>query len=390
MHAFSAFFDVQFRKTDQKMAEPVGKIELSYVSDSIQASKAEETHSNIVSTPPHKPNQRGDTPGRSNLTKEAHSPTKSNKKLDSSRPGSASKSPQRGSGLTPQKSPNSTPDKKPSRSPKKTPYITPSRSPRPHGSPNSPGQNFSPNRTYSTNYPVKIGVKRLDLNPSETGEGSDPTSLIVWDIADQYRAAGVFAFARRPKKDTSSTETEELVGLVLCERRENKKQLTFPGGKIDPKDNQNPLTTAIREFHEETRSIFGGSDDKLKDQFVRNFPENCFYAPYGKYFLTALELPYKEDIYEAFLSGKKVEDKTERLFWLALPSFNTRDPKIKIDGEEYGWHRFTMSLLKDNHLQALLQRVQAGLDTGSAPVRTPNSNDSSVDAITADLESLKV
>lgn len=32
--------------------------------------------------------------------------------------------------------------------------------------------------------------------------------------------------------------------------------MAFPGGKIDAKDRQDPIATALREFHEETGSLF--------------------------------------------------------------------------------------------------------------------------------------
>jgi 8-oxo-dGTP pyrophosphatase MutT (NUDIX family) len=322
-------------------------------------------------TPPHPHTHKPKSPVKADQAQRNHSPAAKDYYSSPNRPNS--------NPSTPTKTPGS---KQNRGSPNKSPYITPTRSPKP-GNPKSPGSPFSPNRFYSTE-PVRIGVKVAAEPTSTSHEGS--ASEIRWEIGDVYRAAGVFAYSRKPPAGPESEE--QLVGLVLCEFRENKQRLTFPGGKIDAKDGNDPFKTALREFHEETRGVFELLEADVTAQFVERFPSNCFYAAYGKYFITALEVPYKADVFEAFRSRPSIEDKTDKLFWLELPSFNTRRPTISIEGEEYEWHRFTMSLLKDDRLQQLLATISGK----ASPARSasPSKTEKEVDAIVDSIATLKV
>lgn len=188
------------------------------------------------------------------------------------------------------------------------------------------------------------------------------TETIEWDIGSHYKAAGVLAYARRPTRSPARSEgsppaDDELVGLVLCEFREKELQLMFPGGKVDPADLQNPFRTAFREFTEETRNILQLDESSIVDQFVTRFPSNCFYAPYGKYLLAAIEVPYLENPYKVFLENPIFEDITTDILWLNLSTLLEKNPTITHQSQEYKWHRFTSTLLSDNKMKDVIKNI---------------------------------
>lgn len=170
------------------------------------------------------------------------------------------------------------------------------------------------------------------------------------------------------KQNSGSTRESDLFVLMLREARPGSpfknnpeyQGLSFPGGKIDTKDLQDPINTALREFNEETANLFEAHLEAMKDQLSNYFPKNAVYIRSGKYYLFTTQVP-DIDIGDNKFIADKSEEKLQGLCWIKLRDLigavNSKAAKTTLFENKYYLHSFTQSMLETPAVITLLRYV---------------------------------
>merc|ERR550514_1861463 len=139
-----------------------------------------------------------------------------------------------------------------------------------------------------------------------------------------YRAAGVVFFTAVDGKVGDvllSVEQRKLSGRSIGQStgKTNADVLVFPQGRREKKDHGDPVETAMREYHEETRD-FGGLSQYLLRLYDEEAPDAttagsflCYFAP-AKMVLVFCEVPveaYKKSLQPKPVAKAKAEPSKE-------------------------------------------------------------------------------
>eukprot|EP00029_Vermamoeba_vermiformis_P009936 TRINITY_DN5119_c0_g1_i1.p1 TRINITY_DN5119_c0_g1~~TRINITY_DN5119_c0_g1_i1.p1 ORF type:complete len:420 (+),score=93.61 TRINITY_DN5119_c0_g1_i1:143-1402(+) len=170
------------------------------------------------------------------------------------------------------------------------------------------------------------------------------------------------------KQLSGSTHDLDLFVLMLREARPGSpfknnpeyQGLSFPGGKIDTKDLQDPINTALREFNEETANLFAAHLEPMKEQLSEYFPKNAVYIRSGKYYLFTTQVP-DIDIEDKKFIPDKTEEKLQGLCWMKLrdlvSAINSKAAKNTLFDNKFYLHSFTQSMLETPAVISLLRLI---------------------------------
>lgn len=140
----------------------------------------------------------------------------------------------------------------------------------------------------------------------------------------EYRSAGIIPLRRNP--DTKRVE------VLLIEEKKHPGQLNFIGGRKENCDNDNPLSTARREFDEETNSLASTdmlelSNASMDKQYAK------FYNIIGKMFLFVIFVESRNktlwNLPEIWDAADTAGSTTDKIRWVPLDAlYENKDNKL--------------------------------------------------------------
>jgi len=133
-------------------------------------------------------------------------------------------------------------------------------------------------------------------------------------------------------------------------------------------DGRDPLMTALREFTEETRSIYTETEFALIKQRLATLlsgtgaPQagsNAFYLGSSKYYVFVVEGPYLPDLDERFAAATKTHDSTIKLTWVPLVELLLQQPRPEAPPTTFKYAFVAGAVLRNTNFKpALLACIQ--------------------------------
>jgi hypothetical protein len=173
-----------------------------------------------------------------------------------------------------------------------------------------------------------------------------------------YRAAGILPYALFENQKYFLLALEDRTHKSIVKNRKYGDPiidfvcLGAFGGKIEKRDNGNPINTAFREFNEETSFYFSSLKHEIKNQMKSN---NCpvIWLNQGGYLCYVVEIPFVDP---KFILKNNREVK--RCVWVPaeclLQMANSPNRKGMIDGEEFTLFSFFNTCLQIKNVKEIL------------------------------------
>lgn len=183
-------------------------------------------------------------------------------------------------------------------------------------------------RTPSANERTPNNAKKDGSPRTPQAQFKSPPPSPLTPLASKY-AAGVIPITYC--EDEVTKERVWKILLLIEWRSKEARRCVHPlAGKKEKIDGDNPIKTAVREFHEETLGVFE-EFVALEEQILANTTHHNLYGYFGesKMFLFLSYIPFSATIQERFVAAKaalgdqvsREEESQCELFWYPLEDF---------------------------------------------------------------------
>ena len=158
------------------------------------------------------------------------------------------------------------------------------------------------------------------------------------------KAAGVWVFAKEPK-----TNSYQILMGEMMKNNPNKQEThifdkTYSGFSGKSKPNETPIDTAVREFHEETFSIFGTNDEVLAliATDTTHVLKNMGWAKYSVA-TYVIEVEFSNKYIDSFNQFRTSTSELQRLKWVPLGQIWDAIDTYKIKDTTKSWGEYNSS-----------------------------------------------